>query len=237
MRLKFLSILNLLFCVLMASGCSSVVVKKAPPIAHIHVGHTLTGWVTTPDKKGLISTAEQEAAIMMDNAQKAKAARSLADKKRYMGNALNALDPKLQPNGPGRGFGLTRALVESTAHIQYAATSPDASANIRQTVPVIVKKAQVLSSNSNQLKVFARAAMNASSTAEADALINEFLNTIAKSSSTYSVASFKKDIEVMASRESNPGYTTVDSYYLFNLIRLPNGAWGFANNAGSSDAA
>lgn len=233
MKIKYLQCLSLIFCIVVITGCGTVVTKKAPPIAHIHVGHTLTGWVATPDKKGLITTAEQEAAIMMTSAQKAASARSLEEKRRYMANALHAIDPNVQKTGPGRGFGLIRALVESIAHVKFAATSPDASANIRQTVPVITGKAQVLASNSNQLKVFAQTAKNASSLAEANTLINEFMRTTAQSSNGYTLKQFKNDIQQMVSRE-NPPYRTVDSYYLFNLIRLPDGSWGFNSNSDDS---
>ncbi|MGB0845666.1 MAG: hypothetical protein ACPGSM_03030 [Thiolinea sp.] len=215
-------------CLLLATGCNTVVSKKSPPISHIHVGHTLTGWAATPDKKGLITTAEQEAAIVMANSQKAKKAGSLTEKKKYMANALHALDPKAQKSGPGRGYGLTRAMIESIAHLQFAASSPDASANIKRTVPIIAGKAQKLSGAANQLKVFAQAAKGASSEPEADALIGEFMKTAAQLNGSYSIAAFKKDIQSMVQKE-RPAYQTVDSYYLFNLIRLPSGAWGFAS--------
>jgi hypothetical protein len=34
----------------------------------------------------------------------------------------------------------------------------------------------------------------------------------------------RKELQDMIARE-NPPYTTVDQYYLFNLVRLPNGKW------------
>lgn len=51
----------LLIVLSLMTSCGSVVTKKSPPFAHIHVGHAFTGWVTTPGKKGLIETAEKEA--------------------------------------------------------------------------------------------------------------------------------------------------------------------------------
>ena len=223
----------LAFCLLITAGCSSAITKKSPPISHVHVGHTLTGWVATPDKKGLLTTATQESKIVVDNASKAKISTSLAEKKKYMSNALNAVDPKMQAKGPGRGYGLVRAITESIAHLQYAASSDDASVNIRKTVPTIVNKARQVASSSNQLKVFGQAAVNASSINEFTALNNEFLKTAKQingdgSSGTYSLKLFKKDILAMVSKEK-PAYTTVDSYYLLNLIRLPNGKWAFSS--------
>ena len=167
----------LILCLFLTTGCSSVVTKKTPPISHVHIGHALTGWVATPDKKGLLLTAEQESKIALDNASKAKRSTTLTEKRKYMSNALHAIDPKIQAKGPGRGYGLVRAVTESIAHIEYAASSDDASANIRKTVPTIVNKARQIASSSNQLKVFGQAAVNSSSINEFDALNNEFLTT------------------------------------------------------------
>lgn len=220
-------------CLLFATGCSSVITKKSPPISHVHIGHTLTGWVSTPDKKGLLTTAEQESRIVLDNASKAKTSTSLAEKKKYMSNALHAVDPKIQTKGPGRGYGLVRAVTESIAHLQYAASSDDASANIRKTVPTIANKARQIASSANQLKVFGKAALSSSSINEFTALNNEFLTTAKQvngdgSSGTYSLKQFRKDILAMVNKEK-PAYTTVDSFYLLNLIRLPNGKWAFSS--------
>ncbi|WP_299872929.1 hypothetical protein [uncultured Cocleimonas sp.] len=230
----------LLFSSLFATGCSSVITKKSPPISHVHVGHTLTSWIATPGKKGLLTTAEQESQIVVNNASKAKISTSLAQKKKYMSNALHAVDPKIQSTGSGKGYGLVRAVTESIAHLQYAATSDDASVNLRKTVPTIVNKARQIASSSNQLKVFGQAAVNASSINEFTALNNEFLKTAKQingdgSSSTYNLKQFKKEILAMVSKEK-PAYTTVDSYYLLNLIRLPNGKWAFSSKPKDDDS-
>ena len=137
---QFKLVSYLALCLLTAVGCSAAITKKSPPISHIHIGHALTGWVATPDKKGLLTTAEQESRIVLDNALKATNSNTLSQKKQYMSNALHAVDPKTQNQGPGRGYGLIRSITESIAHIQYAASSDDASVNIRKTVPTIVKK-------------------------------------------------------------------------------------------------
>jgi hypothetical protein len=36
----------------------------------------------------------------------------------------------------------------------------------------------------------------------------------------------RKELDAMIARE-NPPYVTVDQWYLFNLVRLPNGRWVF----------
>lgn len=216
-------------CILTVSACNnSIITKKAPLFSHIHVGHTLTGWRGTPDNQGLLTTAEGEAKIVVDNALKAVNASTLSEKKQHIKDALHAVDPKEQTTGKGMGYGLTRALVGSISHLEYAATSDDTSANIKAMVPVITEKAQSMTGASNQLKIFAQAAINASSTAEIDALLTEFLSTAKKiqtgSDDSYSLVQFRKDIQSMTDKE-RPAYTTIDSYYLFNLIRLKSGKW------------
>lgn len=216
----------------MITACSStggIVTKKAPPFSHIHIGHTLTGWRSTPDKQGLLTTAEEEADIVIASAQKAVSSNSLADKKQHISDALHAVDPKVQPTGAGKGYGLTRALVGSVSHLEYAATSDKASANVKETVPVIAKKAQQMASSSNQLKIFAQEALKATTDAEMDALLSEFVATAKKirqgDQQNYGLVQFRQDVQAMADKERNPAYTTVDSYYLFNLIRLKSGKW------------
>ncbi len=230
--LKIITLTSL--CLFVTTGCGSAIQKKSPLISHVHIGHTLNGWVTTPNKKGLLTTAEQEAKIVLNQALNAKKSNNLAQKKKYMSNALHALDPSIQAKGSGKGYGLIRAVTESSAHLQYAASSDDASTNIKTTVPRIVNSASTIASSSNQLKVFGQAAVNSTSINEFSALNNEFLTTARNingngASGAYSLTQFKKDIIAMVDKEK-PAYTTVDSYFLFNLIRLPSGKWAFSKN-------
>lgn len=233
------SISTITMCLFFLTGCGSAVQKKSPLISHVHIGHTLNGWVTTPDKKGLLTTAEQEAKIVLDQALKANKSSNLANKKKHMFNALHALDPKSQTKGPGKNFGLIRAVTEASAHLQFSANSDDASANIKSSVPKIVSNARSIASSSNQLKVFGQAAVNSTSTNEFNALNSEFLKTAKNingvgSADTYNLKQFKTDINAMI-RKEKPAYTTVDSYYLFNLIRLSSGKWAFSKNKPTSN--
>ncbi len=45
----------------------------------------------------------------------------------------------------------------------------------------------------------------------------------------YGLADFRADVTQMIARE-NPPYKPVGTWYLFNLIRLPGGGWGFATS-------
>jgi hypothetical protein len=44
--------------------------------------------------------------------------------------------------------------------------------------------------------------------------------------SEYGLLQLRKELEAMTARE-NPPYVTVPQWYLFNLVRLPNGRWVF----------
>lgn len=233
-HLKLIS--SLALCSLILAGCNNAVVKKAPPFSHIHIGHTLTGWRATPGKKGLLETAEQEADRVLGSALKATNSNTLSAKKKHMSDALHAVDPRMQANGSGKGYGLTRSLTESIAHLEYAADSDDASMNIKKNVPIIAKKAQHLAKASSQLEIYGQAAINAFTLNEINAITEQFVSTAkqiisgGKLTRQYSLQQFRIDIESMAASEK-PEYTTVDKYYLFNLIQLPGGKWGFSSKS------
>ena len=42
----------------------------------------------------------------------------------------------------------------------------------------------------------------------------------------YGLIQLRKQVEDMVARE-NPRYVTVDEWFLFNLVKLPNGKWVF----------
>jgi hypothetical protein len=42
----------------------------------------------------------------------------------------------------------------------------------------------------------------------------------------YGLLQLRKELEAIVAHE-NPPYVTVDQWYLFNLVRLPNGRWVF----------
>ena len=78
------------------SGCG-VLVKKSPTIAHVHVGHALTAWPATPDKSGLLQTAEREADTALRSALAATRTTDLAQIKRHLRDVAHAIDPLVQP--------------------------------------------------------------------------------------------------------------------------------------------
>ena len=57
----------LLAAILAMAGCAS----RAPTIAHVHIGHAMTGWYETPNKEGLFVLAENKAGASLKYAQAA----------------------------------------------------------------------------------------------------------------------------------------------------------------------
>src|SRR5688500_8286940 len=111
-----------------ASGC----VTRAPTIAHVHIGHALSGVHVTPGQAGYLLVAEERAAVVRDLAKKAAAAGSLPQIKADVAAAVEAT----MSDG---GFGLRHSLVQASNHITFAATADDASANVRASAPQFAK--------------------------------------------------------------------------------------------------
>ncbi len=106
--------------------------KKAPNMAHVHMGHVLTGWKDTPDKKGLLPTAMAEAKIAKTHVGLAlKQPNNLKWLKLHTGHVLHAVDPSVEPKGPGLGYGVMKAATGVAAHVNFAAGSDGASKNVK----------------------------------------------------------------------------------------------------------
>jgi hypothetical protein len=97
----------------------------------MHIGHVVNSFADVPDKKSLIFIAEKEAATAAQHAALgARASTNLDQMKLHAGHVLNALDPSLQPMGPGAGYGLKKAAAAIATHIDLAAKATGASQNV-----------------------------------------------------------------------------------------------------------
>lgn len=101
-------------------------------MAHVHIGHVLTGWQDTPGGKGLLPAAIEEAEIAETHAGFAASRPGDLDwMKLHAGHVLNAVDPGAEANGPGAGYGLAKAAAGVVAHVGFAAGSDGASDNVK----------------------------------------------------------------------------------------------------------
>ncbi|WP_418316233.1 hypothetical protein [Piscinibacter sakaiensis] len=218
--MRFAKTIVLLLAATFLSGCYTVV---RPTIAHVHLGHTLSGWVDTPERIGLLEVAEREAAVAAEQAAKAhQSGRNPAELKRHVDGVLHALDPKLVSQGPGTGYGLIRAIEGGTDHLKFAADSPDASKNLKDSVLGLESTASKVRQGA-RVGVAICQEIRASNKPEDLVSLAEELKT-QTASLVRDTKGWRSQIEEMVGRE-NPPFSQIERRYLFGLIRLPNGLW------------
>ncbi len=100
--------------------------------SHVHMDHVLKSWNDTPDKIGLLATADAEAAVAMTHISLALAKPGNLDSiKLHLTHVVNALDPSVMAKGPGLGYGVKKAAAGVAAHIGFAVKAGDASENVK----------------------------------------------------------------------------------------------------------
>jgi predicted lipoprotein with Yx(FWY)xxD motif len=123
------------------------VVDGAPNLVKVHFAHVAATFQDAPNQQGLLPTALAEAKIAAQHAAlAAKAGDNLDAVKLHAGHVINAVDPSIEPTGPGLGFGVRRAAAGIVEHIQLAAKVPNASPN------VLTLSFHVLASSNNTVR-------------------------------------------------------------------------------------
>jgi len=99
-------------------------------MSHTHMKHVYEGWKTTPNGAGFLPTALEEANIALTHATIAlKKDTDLSWLQLHATHVAQALSG--QNKGPGLGFGMVPAAMGVAKHIELAAKSPGASANVK----------------------------------------------------------------------------------------------------------
>jgi hypothetical protein len=204
------------------AGCVSV---QLPSIAHVHVGHTITAWPETAGKKGLFPIAEEEAKIVSEHAGYAVAgARDIAQVKMHLGHVLNALNPALEAQGPGTGYGLLKALDGSADHLGFAREVKDASENLKSGLLPVIESLRQARQDAQVVAVLARDARQSPDLAQVVAYAEEVQQRahqlVAK------IGGARKQLDALLAAESPP-YRPIAQRYLFGIIRLPSGEWAY----------
>lgn len=118
--------------VLLVAVQAAVDKAKAKNMAQVHMGHVMDGWKDTPNGKGLLPTAIAEADIAAKHAGFAgKKSGDIGWMKTHIRHVLHAVDPSVEPKGPGLGYGTAKAAAGAKKHIDFAAGSPGASKNVK----------------------------------------------------------------------------------------------------------
>lgn len=223
-------------------GCA----HKAPKISHVHVGHALTGWHDTPEQRGFFVTAEMKARSALRHAQEAsQPGKRLDQVQASIGRLMLDTDSGAAAGG-GERYGVRQALKAAIDHMVFAAEVEDASRNIRASVPILVDDAAIILARCDSIMAFGKEAVASTNPDEVKVLAAEILrmsraNVDGEDTDGHGVAGAKRegyglkqlrrDLIDMTERE-DPPYTTVSTWYLFNLIRLPSGSWTFRERSG-----
>jgi hypothetical protein len=215
----------------LAAGCVS---RRPPTVAHVHIGHAITGVHVTPNKEGYIVSAEHRAQETIDYAAKAAASADLAEIKRDIAlaaQATNSLD----------NFGVKESIVMAVNHVTFAATSDDATLNVQKSAPQFASDSTRVIERCDLIGLLSNDVQSSATVSEATVLVTEIARlaraNLAGDDSNgdgvagsvpaeYGLLQLRKELEGIIAHE-NPPYVTVDQWYLFNLVRLPNGKWVF----------
>jgi hypothetical protein len=219
---------------LICAGCLCACAVRPPTIAHVHIGHAVTGVHVTPEHKGYLEVAEQRANEALDSARSAASDADLRQLKAHIASAVSATDSQ-------ETFGLKQSLIMAANHITFAATSEDASANVVRSAPVFANDIAAVVGRCDYIGLLGKDVASSGSLREASLVAAEILKlaraniegddsngdgVIGSVPAEFGLVQLRAEIQAMIARE-NPPYRTVDEWYLFNLVRLPNGRWVF----------
>ena len=134
------------------SGAS--VSARQADMVKTHIGHVMTSFTDTPNSQGLLATALAEAKTAAEHVALAeKAANDLLFPLKareamvlHAGHVIHAIDPSVEPTGPGLNYGVKKAAAGIAQHIGLAAKAQGASKN------VITYAAHVSASANNVVK-------------------------------------------------------------------------------------
>ena len=214
-----------------ATGCVS---RRVPTVAHVHIGHAITGVHVTPNKEGYLVSAERHAQETIDFTAKAGATHDLGEIKRNIAMASQATNAE-------DTFGVKESMVMAVNHITFAATSDDATLNVQKAAPVFAADSARVIERCDLIGLLSNDVQASTSGQEASLLVSEIAKlaqanlsgddsngdgVVGSVPSEYGLLQLRTELEAMIAREKPP-YVTVDKWYLFNLVRLPNGKWVF----------
>jgi hypothetical protein len=245
--------------ILVLPGCAT---KRPPTVAHTHIGHVLTGWHDTPNKEGLFVAASKAAADAVRAAESAaKVGSSTTGTKASVALVIESTDPAFEYAGKKKGaqqtgtrYGVKNALEAAVHHVEYATTSPDASPNIKSSAPKFASRANFVLERCDLTTALGDRILRLLSGKKAVSpndirpILEELVRltraneagddsngdgVVGSVPEEFGLKQVHKDLMTILDRESPP-YATVDSWYLFNLVRLPSGEWIYRKVTGTT---
>lgn len=159
----------------------AIFVTRIEPIpAHLHLGHVMTNWRDTPGTRGFLPVAVDEARTAMTHAKLALASADLDGMKLHAGHVLHALDPSIEPKGPGAGYGVKRAATGALQHLDFAVKGEGASANIHTHAAHVSASLNAVLKSADEAIATAQKVRAAPDPAEAARLVSELSTQIAQ---------------------------------------------------------
>jgi hypothetical protein len=151
-----------------------------------HIGHVMTSFSNTPDQQGLLPTAMAEAQIAAQHAQLAgRSPGDLDAMKLHTAHVLHAVDPSVEANGPGKGYGVKRAATGVAQHIGLAAGTDGASQNIKThathvtaSAEAVVERADAIGALGQKIRAAETAAAAAPMVAELNTLVAQLVSGV-----------------------------------------------------------
>lgn len=153
-------------------------VAQQPP-AHMHIAHVADGFRDTPEGRGLLTTAVEEARVVAQHAGlMAGSPGNLNGMKNHAGHVIHAIDPTAVTSGPGLGYGLKRAAEGAVSHIELAAAAQGASPAVGTHATHIATSTRNTLQRAEEILALA-GQIQAAETAEAAAALAQQLKTLA----------------------------------------------------------
>lgn len=139
-----------------------------------HIGHVINAFNGTPSGVGLLTAAIAESRIAATHAQLAtRQPTNLDYMKTHAGHVINALDPTIVTAGPGQGYGVKKASDGVANHIELAAASTGASANVQLHAKHIATCARNTIVRADAMIALAQQIIASTAAADAAALVSQ----------------------------------------------------------------
>ena len=143
----------------------------------VHIGHLVESFADTPMGRGLLPTAVAEARTAALHAGlAARDPNDLAAMQRHAGHVLHAVDPSLEPSGPGLGYGVKRAAVGVVTHAELTAAVPGAAPAVTMHAAHVATAARTTIQRADAIAGLVRRIRGATTAADAAGLVSQLVS-------------------------------------------------------------
>lgn len=172
MRIGYITGLTVMVAFAFTSGVPAH--AQGGNMADVHIGHVVDGFKDTPQQQGLLPTALAEAKIAIQHAAlAAKSPDSVDQMKRHAAHVIHAVDPTVETNGPGLGYGVKKAAAGIAQHIDLAAKAEGAAPVVKTNAIYVSAYATNVVKWSSEIVELAKRILAATTPTEAAKLTSE----------------------------------------------------------------